>query len=172
VLVKVLALLAVRLAAVAGITAAPRHPAEMSVAPRRRKDHIGAFLRKHLRRSNIKRAEKNGSVDSHRYQRGRAVWVYLTAGVFASLGLITWAGVVSWAIFYAAGGGVAALRKSIGSILTGNFYAAIALFAFAHTGGGIPVLALSFGIVTFFMYAQARFEPLSFIPGTFLGAGT
>jgi hypothetical protein len=100
------------------------------------------------------------------------VWVYLTAGAFASLGLITWAGVISWAIFYAAGGGVAAYRKSIGSILTGNFYAAIALFAFAHTGGGPAVLALFFGIVTFFMCTQARFEPLSFIPGTFLGAGT
>jgi hypothetical protein len=98
--------------------------------------------------------------------------VYLTADAFASLGLITWAGVISWAIFYAAGGGVAALRKSIGSILTGNFYAAIALFAFGHIGGGVPVLALLFGVVTFFMCVQARFEPLSFIPGTFLGAGT
>jgi hypothetical protein len=100
------------------------------------------------------------------------VWVYLTAGALASVGLITWAGVISWAMFYAAGGGITALRKSVGSIITGNFYAAIALFAFGHIGGGVPALAVIFGIVTFFMCVQARFEPLSFIPGTFMGAGT
>jgi len=99
------------------------------------------------------------------------VWVYLTLAI-PSLGIITWCGVLSWAIFYAVGGGTAGVRKSVASIITGNLYAAIALFAFAHIGGGPLVLAICFGIVTFFMCTQARFEPLSFIPGTFIGAGT
>jgi len=99
------------------------------------------------------------------------VWVYISLGI-PSLDLITWAGVIAWAIFYASGGGGAGFRKSIGSVVTGNLYAAIALFAFGHIGGGTLGISIAFAIVTFFMCVQARFEPLSFIPGTFLGAGT
>ncbi len=99
------------------------------------------------------------------------VWVYISAGI-PSLNLVTWAGVISWAIFYATGGGAAGFRKSIGSIVTGNLYAAIALFAFAHIGGGTLGLSIAFAIVTFFMCVQARYEIVSFIPGTFLAAGT
>ena len=99
-------------------------------------------------------------------------WVYVAVGM-PELGLIVWAGIIAWATFYAAGGGMEGLKKSVASNLAGNFWAAIALYVFNMMGGGnVVVLAIIFGIVAFIFCVQAKIPLLSFIPGAFLGAAT
>lgn len=101
-----------------------------------------------------------------------AAWVYVAVGM-PELGLIVWAGIIAWATFYAAGGGMEGLKKSVASNLAGNFWAAIALYVFNMMGGGnVVVLAIIFGIVAFIFCVQAKIPLLSFIPGAFLGAAT
>ena len=101
-----------------------------------------------------------------------AAWVYVAVGM-PELGLIVWAGIIAWATFYAAGGGMEGLKKSVASNLAGNFWAAIALYVFNMMGGGnVVVLAIIFGIVAFTFCVQAKIPLLSFIPGAFLGAAT
>ena len=101
-----------------------------------------------------------------------AAWVYVAVGM-PELGLIVWAGIIAWATFYAAGGGMEGLKKSVASNLAGNFWAAIALYVFNMMGGGnVVVLAIIFGIVAFIFCVQAKIPLLSFIPGAVLGAAT
>jgi hypothetical protein len=100
-----------------------------------------------------------------------AVWVYVTVSM-PELGLIVWAGIVAWATFYAAGGGMDGLQKSIGSNLAGNFWAAVALYVTAMLGGDVLTLSLAFGVVAFIFCVQSKISLLSFIPGAFLGAAT
>jgi hypothetical protein len=100
-----------------------------------------------------------------------AAWVYVTVSM-PELGLIVWAGIVAWATFYAAGGGMDGLQKSIGSNLAGNFWAAVALYVTAMLGGDVLTLSLAFGVVAFIFCMQSKISLLSFIPGAFLGAAT
>lgn len=101
-----------------------------------------------------------------------AAWVYVSVGM-PELGLIVWAGIIAWATFYAASGGVDGLKKAIASNLAGNFWAAVALYIFAMMGNGsVVVLAILFGIVAFIFCVQAKIPLLAFIPGAFLGAAT
>jgi hypothetical protein len=101
-----------------------------------------------------------------------AVWVYVAVGM-PELGLIVWAGIVAWATFYAAGGGMDGFKKTIASNLAGNFWAAAALYVFTMMGGGsVIVLAIIIGIIAFIFCVQAKIPLLSYIPGAFLGAAT
>jgi hypothetical protein len=98
-----------------------------------------------------------------------AVWVYVAVGM-PDLHLIVWAGIVAWAAFYAAGGGVTGLQKTIASNLAGCILAAIALTVWPMAGGSVLALAIIFGIVAFLFCVEAKIPLLSFIPGAFLGA--
>jgi len=100
-----------------------------------------------------------------------AAWVYVSVSM-PELGLIVWAGIVAWATFYAAGGGMDGLQKSIASNLAGNFWAAVALYVTAMMGGDVLTLSLVFGVVAFIFCVQSKISLLSFIPGAFLGAAT
>ena len=101
-----------------------------------------------------------------------AAWAYVAVGM-PELGLIVWAGIIAWATFYAAGGGMDGLKKAIASNLAGNFWSAVALYVFNAMGGGnVVVLAIIFGIIAFIFCVQAKIPLLSFIPGVFLGAAT
>jgi hypothetical protein len=101
-----------------------------------------------------------------------AAWAYIAVGM-PELGLIVWAGIIAWATFYAAGGGMEGLRKAVASNLAGNFWAAVALYVYNTMGGGnVVVLAIIFGIIAFIFCVQAKIPLLGFIPGVFLGAAT
>lgn len=100
-----------------------------------------------------------------------AAWVYVAVSM-PELGLIVWAGIVAWATFYAAGGGMDGLQKAIASNLAGNFWAAVALYVTAMMGGDVLTLSLAFGVVAFIFCVQSKISLLSFIPGAFLGAAT
>ena len=100
-----------------------------------------------------------------------AAWVYVAVSM-PELGLIVWAGIVAWATFYAAGGGMDGLQKAIASNLAGNFWAAVALYVTAMMGGDVLTLSLAFGVVAFIFCVQSKIPLFSFIPGAFLGAAT
>jgi hypothetical protein len=98
-----------------------------------------------------------------------AGWTYLALGVAA---LPVWAGIVAWGCFFAAGGKMTGLAKTIASNLSGVLWAALALYLWNRFGGGVPMLSLLVGIAAFIMVMQAKIPALSFIPGAFLGAAT
>ncbi len=99
-----------------------------------------------------------------------AIWTYL-AVVPAQLPV--WAGIVAWACFFAAGGKTEGLIKTLGSTLSGVFWAFVALTLYQRFGGTNPViLAVLVGLIALAMVLQSRAGVLSFIPGAFLGAAT
>jgi len=98
-----------------------------------------------------------------------AGWTYVALGPAA---LPVWAGIVAWGAFFAAGGKVAGLQKTIASNLSGVLWAFVALTLSSRLGGGLPVLSGLVGVVAFLMVMQSKVSLLSFIPGAFLGAAT
>jgi hypothetical protein len=98
-----------------------------------------------------------------------AGWTYLALGVAA---LPVWAGIIAWGCFFAAGGKMTGLTKTIASNLSGVLWAFLALYLWNRFGGGVPMLSLLVGIAAFIMVLQAKVPALSFIPGSFLGAAT
>lgn len=98
-----------------------------------------------------------------------AGWTYVALGPGA---LPVWAGIVAWGCFFAAGGKVQGLTKTIVSNLSDVLWAFLALTAWNRFGGGVPVLSVLVGLAALFMVLQAKIPTLGFIPGAFLGAAT
>ena len=98
-----------------------------------------------------------------------AGWTYLALGPGA---LPVWAGIVAWGCFFAAGGKMAGLYKTIAANLSGVLWAYLALAGATRFGGGVPVLSAMVGIAALIMVLQAKISILSFIPGAFIGAAT
>lgn len=104
------------------------------------------------------------------------VAVGITIGVLAGLwtwasvsgGLITWVAFVSWALFFAAGGGFAAVRKVVPTVVTGVIYGTL-LLAIVGMAGGPVVLPVGIAVIAFLMCVQANWSVLAFIPGAFAG---
>ena len=98
-----------------------------------------------------------------------AGWTYVALG---PAGLPVWAGIVAWGAFFAAGGKMVGLQKTIAANLSGVLWAFVALTLSARLGGGLPILSALVGVAAFAMVLQAKLPPLSFIQGAFLGAAT
>ncbi|WP_277587485.1 DUF1097 domain-containing protein [Psychrobacillus antarcticus] len=91
------------------------------------------------------------------------------AGTAHIFGLISWVGFVSWACFYAAGGGNAGLLKTLPSNFTGALYG----FLIAYIPGILHFPFVSFIITTIIcmiIVVQSKWSVLSFVPGTFAGS--
>lgn len=103
---------------------------------------------------------------------GVAVSVGVLAGIWTQvsleLGLITWAGFVAWACFFAAGGGAVGFQKGLAALLTGVGYGWLVsvLITYAAFPG---ILAVAVAVIAAAMCLQAGWAPLSFIPGAFAG---
>lgn len=100
-----------------------------------------------------------------------AIWVLISVGQ-AGIGLIVWAGIIAWGAFFAAGGGLEGLKKTIAAHLAGNLWAFLALFVYTKVApeGSTILLAILVGLIAFMMCVQANVPLLSFIPGAFMGA--
>lgn len=93
-----------------------------------------------------------------------------------SLGLLTWAGFLSWASFYACGGKLVGLKTTLVMNFTGVVWGAIIVGLAGILGpflGNLPAL----GVAVFFgaggMCWQAKYISwLTFIPGAFIGCST
>ncbi len=105
-----------------------------------------------------------------------AILVFFIAYIFVgqpSLHITAWVVVIAVATFFAAGGGVAGLTKAIAGNLAGGIWVAVALAIWnAVAPGNILVLSIILAIAAFILCMEASVSALSFIPASFLGAGT
>jgi hypothetical protein len=98
-----------------------------------------------------------------------ALWVYLSIGI-PSLHFSPWIGFVAWAVFFAAGGGTAALAKALPAGIAGAVLTALTMIAVGRFGGGLSALLILVPILAFVLVAMADQRWLSYTPAAFLGA--
>jgi hypothetical protein len=109
--------------------------------------------------------------------------VGISVGVLAGLwmvassafGLLTFAGFLSWASFYAAGGKVKGLKDTLilnfAGVVWGYIMVQLASL-FTPVAGASAGLGLAVGLGAAGMCWQARIPLLAFIPGAFIGCST
>jgi hypothetical protein len=86
---------------------------------------------------------------------------------------VVWIGFAAWACFYAAGGGVSGLSKTLASTASGLAWGWLILWAVTRVSeGSAVVLGLFVALAAFGMCVQAAWGPLAFIPGAFVGAAS
>ncbi|AKO52364.1 membrane protein [Marinobacter psychrophilus] len=90
-----------------------------------------------------------------------ALATYLTATVLL---LPVWVIFIAWASFFAAGGGIGGLTKSIASNLTGVAIASLSLLAATSLGGTPIAAAICVGLGSAAMVQFGRIAILSFTP--------
>ena len=95
-----------------------------------------------------------------------ALWVRL-GGAIAAFAVP--AGIVAWACFYAAGGKIQGLQKTIASTVSGVVWVWLALTLTGMLNIG-NLNWIMVGVVAFILVLQSRVAILSFIPGAFCGA--
>lgn len=100
-----------------------------------------------------------------------ALWVYLSIGV-PTLKLIPWIGFVAWATFFAAGGGTAAIARSLVPAIAAVLLTAATLYAVGLSGGGLIAMIVLIAILAFVLVAMAGHASLAYTPAAFLGAAT
>ena len=84
---------------------------------------------------------------------------------------VVWIGFAAWAVFYAAGGRVPGLTKTLGSTVSGLLWGFALLWAATRISeGSAVVLGLFVALAAFGMCVQAAVPLLAFIPGAFIGA--
>jgi hypothetical protein len=84
---------------------------------------------------------------------------------------VVWIGFAAWAVFYAAGGRMPGLTKTLGSTLSGLLWGFALLWAATQVSeGSAVVLGVFVALASFGMCVQAAVPLLAFIPGTFIGA--
>jgi len=97
------------------------------------------------------------------------------AGIWAqfcgNIGLLAWIGFVSWACFYAAGGGKAGLGKTLAANLSGVVWGVV-IVAIMGLMNFPFALGVAVVIGAFMMCAQAHIKYLAFIPGSFAGCAS
>jgi hypothetical protein len=98
-----------------------------------------------------------------------ALWVWIAGA--ARLHVSVWAGVVALGCFFAAGGGVAGLQKTVLAAVAGVAWVVVADAVRVAIGGGGVVGALVLGATGMALMLQARVPLLSFTAGAFAGAG-
>ncbi len=104
--------------------------------------------------------------------------VGVTVGILAgawclaadNIGLISFAGFLGWATYFAAGGGVKGVKLGLCSNMSGVFWGLVT----TALCGIFPDVPYYFFTIIFagIMCWQAHVELLSFIPGTFIGNAT
>jgi len=94
-----------------------------------------------------------------------ALWVKV--GTMASL--IVPAGIVAWACFFAAGGKVQGLQKTIAANVSGVVWVWLAMTLIGMMNMG-SMAWIIIGVVAFILVLQSKVPALSFIPGAFCGA--
>jgi hypothetical protein len=98
-----------------------------------------------------------------------AVWVKIGPMLFTTTAIAVPAGIIAWACFYAAGGKMTGLQKTIASNVSGVVWVLIAMLVInAANLGGIAWIII--GVVAAIIVLQSKVPMLSFIPGAFCGA--
>lgn len=104
------------------------------------------------------------------------LWCFATLG-FLEPKVMTWVTFLTWASFFAAGGGKAGLVKAIASAFAGCLISAAVVWVNGRVGGGVQgvglfifsglLAALGWGLCQL-----SKVDLFSFIPGAFIGAAS
>ena len=98
-----------------------------------------------------------------------AVWVKVGAMLFTTTPIAVPAGIIAWACFYAAGGKMTGLQKTIAANVSGVVWVLIAMMVITSANlGGVAWIII--GVVAAIIVLQSKVAALSFIPGAFCGA--
>src|SRR5881396_3389012 len=98
-----------------------------------------------------------------------ALWAWVAS--VARLHVSMWAGVVALGCFFAAGGGVPGLQKTVVTTLAGVLWVLVSHAVRVAIGGGGVVAAVILGATACALVLQSRVPFLSFTAGAFAGAG-
>ena len=98
-----------------------------------------------------------------------ALWAWVAS--VARLHVAMWAGVVALGCFFAAGGGVPGLQKTVVATLAGVLWVLVSHAVRVAIGGGGVVAAVILGATACALVLQSRVPFLSFTAGAFAGAG-
>ena len=98
-----------------------------------------------------------------------AVWVWLSGQ--ARLRVEVWPGLVALGCYFAAGGGVSGLQKTVIGTLSGVAWVLVADAVRVAVGGTSIVTALIYGAMAVGIILVARVPFLGFVAGAFAGAG-
>jgi len=104
------------------------------------------------------------------------IWCFATLG-FLEPKVMTWVTFLTWASFFAAGGGKVGLSKAVASAFAGALISAAVVLVNGQLGGGVQ----GFGLLIFSVLLAAlgwglcqlsKVGLFSFIPGAFIGAAS
>ena len=98
-----------------------------------------------------------------------AIWVWLTSQ--ARLRIEVWPGIVALGCYFAAGGGVSGLQKTLIGTLSGVVWVLVADAVRVAVGGTSIVWALIAGAMVTGIILVARVPFLGFVAGALIGAG-
>ncbi len=98
-----------------------------------------------------------------------AVWFWLTGQ--ARLRVEVWPGIVALGCYFAAGGGISGLQKTVIGTLSGVAWVLVAEAVRVAVGGTSIVTALIYGAMAAGIILVARVPFLGFVAGAFVGAG-
>lgn len=104
------------------------------------------------------------------------LWCFATLG-FLEPKVMTWITFLTWASFFAAGGGKVGLTKAIASAFAGTLISAAVVWLNGQLGGGVQGVGLVVfsGLLAVLGWALCQLSKLdlfSFIPGAFIGAAS
>lgn len=104
------------------------------------------------------------------------VWCYATLG-YLEPNVMTWITFLTWASFFAAGGGTGGLTKAIAGGFAGALVSAAIVFLSGQLGGGVHgvgllIFSALLAVLGWVLCQLSRISLLSFIPGAFIGAAS
>ncbi|MDO9315254.1 MAG: DUF1097 domain-containing protein [Burkholderiaceae bacterium] len=104
------------------------------------------------------------------------IWCFATLG-FLEPQVMTWITFLTWASFFAAGGGKVGLTKSIASAFAGTLISAAVVWLNGYLGGGVQgfgllIFSALLALLGWSLCQLSKIDLFSFIPGAFIGAAS
>lgn len=104
------------------------------------------------------------------------IWCFATLG-FLEPKVMTWITFLTWASFFAAGGGRAGMVKAIASAFAGALVSALVVWLNGQLGGGVQGIGLLIfsallAVLGWALCQLSKVDLFSFIPGAFIGAAS
>ena len=104
------------------------------------------------------------------------IWCFATLG-FLEPKVMTWITFLTWASFFAAGGGRAGMVKAIASAFAGALVSALVVWLNGQLGGGVQGIGLLIfsgllAVLGWVLCQLSKVDLFSFIPGAFIGAAS
>lgn len=104
------------------------------------------------------------------------LWCFATLG-YLEPNIMTWVTFLTWASFFAAGGGKQGLGKAVASAFAGALVSALVVWANGKLGGGVQgtglvIFSALLALLGVVLCQLSKIDLFSFIPGAFIGAAS